>query len=81
MPQGRIAAATSVALWVGDNVATADNSEILAGTTITVRGDTFRGAGDVPEPGQADAGFGTDMHLGGSFGSATTTRIQNLRAY
>jgi hypothetical protein len=46
---------------IGDSVATNDNSEIVAGTTITIRGDNFRN-GDVPEAGMWMSA-GTNMDL------------------
>ena len=53
--EGRIQAARSVELRVGDNVTTTDASVILAEDNVTIRGDH----------GDADAGHGTTMDLRG----------------
>ena len=71
-----IAAAITVALWVGDTVVAASdaNSRILAGTGITIRGDTRRKAkvdgveSDEVAPIEADDGRGTRMTLRGTIG-------------
>ncbi|MCF2147132.1 DUF4347 domain-containing protein [Desmonostoc muscorum LEGE 12446] len=54
--KGRIAASGSVKLRVGDNVTTTDNSEIVAGRTVTIQGDYLN----------LDAAVGTNMDLRGT---------------
>jgi hypothetical protein len=67
---GEITAYATVALWVGDNVSTNANSRIVAGTGITIRGDTRRvGKTDNVDNSNADAGRGTQMDLRGTIGS------------
>ncbi|MBD2516808.1 DUF4347 domain-containing protein [Nostoc sp. FACHB-973] len=68
IPKGRIAAAKSVNLRVGDNVTTTDNSEIVAGDNITIQGDYLN----------ADIGFGSVMDLRGTIqsGADVTDKTQ-----
>ncbi|MEH6586717.1 MAG: hypothetical protein V7720_09160, partial [Halioglobus sp.] len=60
-----ISAFGSISLWVGDNIATRGNSQILAGAGITIRGDSNRLRGFDEN---ADTGFGTNMDLRGLIG-------------
>ncbi|MCB1901934.1 MAG: hypothetical protein KDH16_21765, partial [Rhodocyclaceae bacterium] len=64
-----ITALSTVALWVGDNVKTFSANRILAGTSITLRGDQRRdGKTDNVSSDEADAGRGTRMLLKGTIG-------------
>ncbi|HEY9239276.1 MAG TPA: hypothetical protein VIP10_10605, partial [Burkholderiaceae bacterium] len=77
---GEITAFATIALWIGDNVSTHANSRIVAGTGITVRGDTRRVGktnavdattgshdGDT-DTDPVDVGRGTQMDLRGTIG-------------
>jgi Ca2+-binding RTX toxin-like protein len=71
--EGRIDAAGSVTLNVGDNVTTTATSTIIAGTTINVVGDR----NGISDGNQADTGVGTIMTLRGKIetrGSESTDR-------
>ncbi|MEM9027333.1 MAG: LEPR-XLL domain-containing protein [Pseudomonadota bacterium] len=56
---GQIVAGSSVTVLVGDDVTTDAGSQVVAGTTITFRGDH----------NDADAGLGTSMKIQGRFAS------------
>ncbi|MCB1998993.1 MAG: LEPR-XLL domain-containing protein, partial [Rhodoferax sp.] len=66
---GEIAAFATVALWIGDNVNTSAHSRIVAGSGISLRGDTRRvGKTDAVDATEVDDGHGTQMDLRGTIG-------------
>ena len=66
---GEIAAFATVALWIGDNVNTSAHSRIVAGSGISLRGDTRRvGKTDDVDAAEVDDGHGTQMDLRGTIG-------------
>ena len=69
-------ALTDIYLWIGDDLDAPATTEIVAGGTITIRGDTDRVAGaspalDTPATANADAGptnYGTHLYFAGRVG-------------
>jgi len=70
-------AKTNIYLWVGDDLDAPASTEIVAGGTITIHGDTNRVAGataaaDTPNTTNADAGTGTNLYFAGRVGGLLT---------
>jgi Ca2+-binding RTX toxin-like protein len=70
VPRGRIAAAMSVLLRVGDDVTTTPNSQVLAGTTLDIFGDWSNG----------DAHWGTTIVLRGDVTSGNGATVTDTYA-